>query len=118
MANNSIGPAKSYQLMSGEEGVRPQSLLTEFAQVMPASGVITIYKGTPSDTTTGKIYTNGIDHLEYLNFLPVVGDTATTTVSSYPVAQFINGPTTLAIVQAESNVGIYKVQMFRISFGN
>jgi len=117
MANQN-GPLKSYQLHSGEEGVRSQALLIELAvNVAPSSQVITFYRGSGTNTT-GSIYLAGIDYVHTITGAPVVGDTATTTVSAMPVMQKINGPTTLAIIKTEAAAIIYDFVIYGISYGN
>lgn len=117
MAHVAIGPTKSYQLISGEEGVRGQSMLVEFAKVVATSQVVTFYRGSGTDTT-GAIYCSGIDFMHQVIGTPDVGDTATTTVSCFPVTQYVNGPTTLAIWKTDAAATIYRFTLFGISYGN
>jgi len=115
---NTNGPTKSYQLLTGEEGVRGQSMLAEFALlVAPNSGVITFYRGSGTNTT-GSVYLNGIDYIHMGIGTPKVGDTATTTVSAMPVWQYLNGPTTLAICKTEAAAIIYNFVTYGVSYGN
>jgi hypothetical protein len=115
---NLNGPVKSYQIPTGEEGVHSQGMLVEFANnVAPSSQVITFYRGSGTNTT-GSIYLSGIDYVNTIISVPVVGDTATTTVSAVAVMQKINGPTTLAIIKTEAAAIIYDFVIYGISYGN
>jgi len=117
MSKTAIGPKESFQLVTGVEGVQGQSKLFEFARVAPSSGVVTFYRGS-GDNTTGAIYLNGIDYVNMIVGTPKVGNTATTTVSAMPVVQYVNGPTTVAIVKTETAAIIYDFMIVGISFGN